>query len=108
MGHARAVANAEEPEALAKKIVASGLSVRQAEQLAKQVRPGAGSDIGRASERNSRPVDADLAALERQLGDLLGLKVKVSHVGAGGTVSLAYSSLDQLDMICQRLSGEPI
>ena len=108
MGHARAVANAEEPEVLAKKIVASGLSVRQAEQLAKQVRPGAGSDIGRASERNSRPVDADLAALERQLGDLLGLKVKVSHVGAGGTVSLAYSSLDQLDMICQRLSGEPI
>lgn len=108
MGHARAVANAEEPEALAKKIVASGLSVRQAEQLAKQVRPGAGTDIGRASERNSRPVDADLAALERQLGDLLGLKVKVSHVGAGGTVCLAYSSLDQLDMICQRLSGEPI
>ena len=108
MGHARAVANAEEPEALAKKIVASGLSVRQAEQLAKQVRPGAGTDIGRASARNSHPVDADLAALERQLGDLLGLKVKVSHAGAGGTVSLAYSSLDQLDMICQRLSGEPI
>ena len=108
MGHARAVANAEEPEVLAKKIVAGGLSVRQAEQLAKQVRPGAGSDIGRASARNHRPVDADLAALERQLGDLLGLKVKVSHVGAGGTVSLAYSSLDQLDMICQRLSGEPI
>lgn len=108
MGHARAIANAEEPEVLAKKIVAGGLSVRQAERLAKQVRPGAGSDIGRASARNNRPVDADLAALERQLGDLLGLKVKVSHVGAGGTVSLAYSSLDQLDMICQRLSGEPI
>ena len=108
MGHARAVANAEEPELLAKKIIAGGLSVRQAEQLAKQVRPGAGTDIARASARNNRPVDADLAALERQLGDLLGLKVKVSHVGAGGTVSLAYSSLDQLDMICQRLSGEPI
>ena len=108
MGHARAIANAEEPEVLAKKIVAGGLSVRQAERLAKHVRPGAGSDIGRASARNNRPVDADLAALERQLGDLLGLKVKVSHVGAGGTVSLAYSSLDQLDMICQRLSGEPI
>ena len=108
MGHARAVANADEPEVLARKIVADGLSVRQAEQLAKQVRPGAGTDIGRASARNNRPVDADLAALERQLGDLLGLKVKVSHVGAGGTVSLAYSSLDQLDMICQRLSGEPI
>ena len=108
MGHARAIASAENPEMLAKKIVADGLSVRQAERLAKQVRPGAGRDIGRGVDRQNRPVDADLAALERQLGDLLGLKVKVSHAGAGGTVSLAYSSLDQLDMICQRLSGEPI
>ena len=108
MGHARAVASAEEPEVLAKQIVKDGLSVRQAEQLAKRVRPGAGRDIGRGVERQNHPVDADLAALERQLGDMLGLKVRVAHAGAGGTVSLSYSSLDQLDMICQRLSGEPI
>jgi ParB family chromosome partitioning protein len=109
MGHARAIASAEEPELLAQKIVAGGLSVRQAEELAKQVRPGAGRDIGRGVERQrQRAVDSDLEALERQLGDMLGLKVRVSHAGAGGTVSLSYSSLDQLDMICQRLSGEPI
>ena len=109
MGHARAIASNDEPERLAREIVAGGLSVRQAEQLAKKIRPGAGRDFGRAAERRARgQVDADLAVLERQLGDLLGLKVKVSHAGAGGTVSLSYSSLDQLDMICQRLSGEPI
>ncbi len=109
MGHARAIASHEEPERLAREIVNGGLSVRQAEQLAKKIQPGAGRDIGRGVERQARvQVDADLAALERQLGDLLGLKVRVSHAGAGGTVSLAYSSLDQLDMICQRLSGEPI
>jgi ParB family chromosome partitioning protein len=56
----------------------------------------------------AQPIDADLAALERQLGDILGLKVKVAHDGSRGTVVLNYSSLDQLDMICQRLSGEPI
>jgi len=108
MGHARAVASAPNPEALALEIADKGLSVRQAEELAKRARPGAGHDIGRASARNARPVDADLVALERQLGDMLGLKVQVKHAGAGGTVSLSYSSLDQLDMICQRLSGEPI
>ena len=109
MGHARAIASHDEPERLAQQIVDGGLSVRQAEQLAKKIRPGAGRDFGRAAERQGRPqVDADLAVLERQLGDMLGLRVKVSHAGAGGTVSLAYSSLDQLDMICQRLSGEPI
>ncbi|HEU0311017.1 MAG TPA: chromosome partitioning protein ParB, partial [Sphingomicrobium sp.] len=61
-----------------------------------------------ADRREGRPVDADLAALERQLTDLLGLKVKVTHGKSGGSVSLHYSTLDQLDLICQRLSGEPI
>ena len=108
MGHARAIATAPDPEALAQEIADKGLSVRQAEDLAKRVRPGPGRDIGRASARREKTVDADLAALERQLSDMLGLKVQVKHSGAGGTVSLTYSSLDQLDMICQRLSGEPI
>ena len=108
MGHARAIATAADPEELAREIVRGGLSVRQAEHLAKKLRPGAGQDIARASARNNRPVDADLAALERQLGDLLGLRVKVAHGKSGGTVALHYSTLDQLDLICQRLSGEPI
>jgi len=111
MGHARAVATSEDPEALTREIIAKGLSVRQAEHRARRerARPGPGADIGRASARNAaKVVDADLDALERQLGDILGLKVQVSHKGQGGTVTLHYSSLDQLDMICQRLSGEPI
>ena len=108
MGHARAVATAEDPEALTREIVARGLSVRQAEALAKKVKPGAGADIARASARNARPADADLAALERQLSDMTGLRVQVAHNGTRGTVTLHYSSLDQLDMVCRRLSGEPI
>ena len=109
MGHARAIAAAPEPGALAAEIVARGLSVRQAEALAKKVKPGPGADIGRASARNAAAaVDPDIAALERQLGDMLGLKVQVAHRGEGGAVTVSYSSLDQLDLICQRLSGEPI
>jgi len=111
MGHAREVATAPDPEALTKDIIAKGLSVRQAEQRAQRAKsaPEAGYDITRASARNAvKTADPDLAALERQLGDILGLKVQVTHKGDGGSVTLHYSSLDQLDMICQRLSGEPI
>jgi ParB family chromosome partitioning protein len=108
MGHARAVATAPDPEALAQQIVDGDLSVRQAEHLAQKARPRAAQDTARASARNARPVDADLAALERQLSDLLGIRVKVSHGKNGGSVALHYSTLDQLDLICQRLSGEPI
>ena len=101
MGHARAVATAPSPEELAREIVAKGLSVRQAEARAKKAK------APEAAPRE-RVVDPDLAALERQLGDMLGLKVQVVHKGQGGTVTLHYSNLDQLDMVCQRLSGEPI
>jgi ParB family chromosome partitioning protein len=111
MGHARAVAASDDPESLAREIIAKGLSVRQTEERVRRERnrPGPGYDIGRASARNAaKAANPDLDALERQLGDILGLKVDVTHKGQGGAVTLHYSSLDQLDLICQRLSGEPI
>lgn len=103
MGHARAVAAAPDPEALTREIVGKGLSVRQAEARARRAKRGPRELI-----LKNQKADADLVALERQLGDMLGLRVQVAHKGQGGTVSLHYSSLDQLDMICQRLSGEAI
>ena len=108
MGHARAIATAPNPESLAQQIVDGDLSVRQAEHLARQERPTVGKDSATGGKAPVRSMDADLQALERQLGDLLGLRVKVSHGKNGGQVALHYSTLDQLDLICQRLSGEPI
>ena len=104
MGHARALLTAADPEAIAREILAIGLSVRLVEERVRGSKPPRTSSRSKASPTT----DPDLAALERQLSDLLGLKVRIAHAGAGGTVSLAYSSLDQLDMVCQRLSGEPI
>ena len=51
---------------------------------------------------------AALRATATQLGDTLGLRVIIAHTGSKGTVTLHYSSIDQLDMVCQRLSGERI
>ena len=108
MGHGRAIAASPDAETLAKAIVADGLSVRQVENRVRAAKAGNGKIETKSAKSTGRPVDTDLAALERQLGDLLGLRVKVAHGKGGGTVALHYSSLDQLDMICQRLSGEPI
>ena len=102
MGHARALIPAADPEALALDVVSRGLSVRDTEKL---VRGGRKPRLGPIEYKGA---SADIQALERQLGDMLGLKVRISHKPSGGTVQLDYSSLDQLDMICQRLSGEPI
>ncbi len=105
MGHARALLGARDIEALAEQVIAKGLSVRETEKLAKGAKPE------RAPRRNAAPqpaADADIAALERQLSDLLGLHVRITHTGTAGTLSLAYSTLDQLDMVCQRLTGDSI
>jgi len=104
MGHARALITAPDPGALAEEVIRRGLSVRETEKLARGAKPGG----KRQPTGNNGRGNADIEALERQLGDMLGLRVRIAHTGNGGTVSLAYSSLDQLDMICQRLSGEPI
>lgn len=99
MGHARALIGARDVEALAAEIIARGLSVRDTEKRAQAAKAG-----GAAGHRAA--ADPDIAALENQLADLLGLSVKVSFGPKGGTLTLAYSTLDQLDMLCQRLTGE--
>jgi len=108
MGHARALIGVPDCEALARQVEEKGLSVRDTEQLVRRMK---GSDNAAAPRRNgaaSEP-DADIAALEQHLADILGMKVDVRHEGhAGGTLTLRYSTLDQLDMLCQRLSGERI
>jgi ParB family chromosome partitioning protein len=103
MGHARAIVSAPDPEGLADEVVRRGLSVRETEKAA-----SAGKAKRGRKGKAGPTANADLEALERQLGDMLGLKVTISYAPGGGTVTLHYSSLDQLDMICQRLSGERI
>jgi len=102
MGHARALVSAPDPEGLAEEVIRRGLSVRETEKLAQE---------GKPTRQRPLPIEykgahADIAALERQLGDMLGLKVAIKHSPKGGQVTLGYSTLDQLDMICQRLSGD--
>lgn len=109
MGHARALIGAPDVERLAHEVVARGLSVRETEKLAKAAK-GDGSPGGRSGNGGggSGGRDADIAALERQLTDVIGLGVKITYGGKGGTLTVHYSTLDQLDMVCQRLTGEPL
>ena len=102
MGHARAIAGAPDPAVLADEVVRRGLSVRETEKLAQASKPRSRKASAAA------PIDADIAALERQLSELLGVGVTVRHAGSGGTLALQYSTLDQLDMLCQRLTGGEI
>jgi len=107
MGHARALINAPNAENLAPQIVQKGLSVRDVERLVRKSlankKPASARKLAAISE-----TDADIQALETHLGDLLGLNVKIQSDGQRGTMAIEYANLDQLDLICQRLTGEHI
>jgi ParB family chromosome partitioning protein len=108
MGHARALLNVDDPETLAREVIARRLSVRETEKLATKSKRGGADKVARRTQADGGSNNADIAALERQLSDLLGLKARISHQNRAGSVTLHYSSLEQLDMICQRLSGDQI
>jgi ParB family chromosome partitioning protein len=98
-GHARALVNAADPEAMAKRIVEAGMTVRDAEALA---------DTGRAKPKRKagKSKDPDTVALEKALSDATGLKVVINHRSGGtGEIRIHYLSLDQLDDVCRRLKA---
>ena len=87
------------PEDLAQQIIALGLSVREAEQLSR--------DQAMPKDKTAPEKDANLAQLERQLSELLGLKVEIADKGRkGGALVISYKSLDQLDEVCRKLGTD--
>ena len=102
-GHARTLVTADNPMALAQRIVSDGLSVRQAEALAQS--PAAKLVPERKTKELLREKDPDTAALERLLSDAIGLGVAINHKNSGGELRISYSSLEQLDDLCRRLQA---
>lgn len=100
-GHARTLITADNPAALADKIVRDGLSVRQAEALAQ----GEGGKQPSPKAKTVDEKDADTQALEKLLSDVMGMRVTVNHLNKGGDVRIHYTTLEQLDEICQRLQN---
>jgi ParB family chromosome partitioning protein len=102
-GHARALITAPNPAALAQQIVDEGLNVRQAEALARRAAEGPKPGKARTSSPTSGEGAADVAALEQDLADALGLKVQLADKGGKGEITIRYGTLEQLDDLCRRL-----
>lgn len=109
MGHARALIGADDAEAIARRVAREGLSVRAVEALVREGRGGGRKAPLEYKSMDGVGRDPDIVAVERHLSELLGIGVAIQYAGEGrGALTLKFASLDQLDMICQRLSGEGI
>ncbi len=107
MGHARALIGREDATVLAQAAVEKQLSVREVEKLTRRKpRTESGATPRRARETGSAS-DADIMAVQNHLEEFLGLSIRIVADAdpASGTVSIRYKTLDQLDLICQRLTG---
>ena len=105
IGHARALIGRDDAVELAEIAVQEGLSVRDIENLTRNPakRPAAGpKPIGQESAEN-----ADILAVQQHLEEFLGLGVKIKPEAdpRKGTITIRYTTLDQLDLVCQRLTG---
>lgn len=101
-GHARALVGRDNAPELARQIVKKGLSVRQAEALAKKPE----SKGSRTTARPGPDKDADTKALEGELSATLGLRASIDHnADGGGKLTLHYRDLEQLDDLLRVLSG---
>jgi ParB family chromosome partitioning protein len=100
MGHARALLaleGARQVEA-AQRIVARGLSAREAEALASRMLRG------ESRRRRRAPQDRDVARLQEELSDRLGTTVEIRHgAKAGGRLIVHYSNLEHLEQLLERL-----
>lgn len=102
-GHARTLVGHPDADSLAAEIVKKGLSVREAEKLAKSSKtPKKRAIPGRAPNK-----DADTVQIENDLSAHLGMKVNITHAAGkeNGQVVLHYRDLEQLDDLLRLLSG---
>ncbi len=103
VGHARALITSEDPVALARIVIAKGLSVRETERLAKAPaqQPGVVTPAQAVATK-----DADTRALEQDLTAALGMRVSIEHGPSSekGAVTISYGNFEQLDELCRKLS----
>ncbi len=101
MGHARALLAlaADAQEAMARRVISGGLSVRQTEALIKRVLHG---------EPAEKPTtNPDTRRLERSLSERLGAPVSIASGSKGkGRIVIRYSNLDELDGILERMGAK--
>ncbi|HLW90693.1 MAG TPA: ParB/RepB/Spo0J family partition protein [Roseiarcus sp.] len=104
-GHARALLALPDPDAVAKRIVAEGLTVRDVERLAQSPPPS--TRVAHPAAPREASADADTRALQERLAATLGVKVAIRHAGERGEIRIAFQSLEQLDDFCRRLLQAP-
>ncbi len=102
MGHARALlglATAEDQLALAQRIAADHLSVREVERLVKQSAAGETTTAQEALNSTPKEEDANIRAAETKLKRFLGTQVKIQIGKQRGKIEIEFTTMTELDRV---------
>jgi ParB family chromosome partitioning protein len=103
-GHARMLIGEPNAEELAQEIIARDLNVREVEAMARaRANKNGKKQTNGGHARVASAKSPDTLALEKRLSDALGLTVSIDQRRGGGTLSIRYRNLDQLDEVLRRL-----
>ena len=111
MGHARALIGQDDAAALAQRAVNDNLSVREIEKLVRKLAKSVAEASGQGGAKPAASSDnADIEAVQTHLEEFLGLpvRIKADPDPRSGQITIRYKTLDQLDLVCQRLTGGEI
>ena len=98
-GHGRALLTAERPEALARLVVARGLSVRETEGLVQR------RDVTHALPKNAKKAHSSEPAVDPALSTLFGHKVTISYHGQRGMLTIHFNGIEGLSRLVKRLTA---
>jgi ParB family chromosome partitioning protein len=107
VGHVRALIGRSDAAQLAEIAVSEGLSVRDMEMLTRKANDAAAPPTITRHARPETSENADILAVQQHLEEFLGLGVRIKPEvdPRKGTITIRYTTLDQLDLVCQRLTG---
>ncbi len=103
-GHARALLSVRDPEAVARRIVTEGLSVREIEAIAAAEAEAATEKAEQPRTRRVVEKNAEIRTLEQTLARALGFGVAVKAKATGeGEIRIRYSNADEFAALCRKL-----
>ncbi|HAV12167.1 MAG TPA: chromosome partitioning protein ParB [Opitutae bacterium] len=104
-GHAKVLLSLEQDDyrtLLARRIIETGMSVREAEQQVRRLKESSGGTSSNKSKK-SEAQETAIRDLEKRIGDHFNTRVSLKHSAKKGKLTIEYYGNDDLDRILEKL-----
>jgi len=105
-GHAKVLLGLESDEhrrLLARRIIETGMSVREAEQQVRRLRESSGGSASSGKSKSSEVEQTAIRDLEKRMGEHFNTRVSLKHGPKKGRITIEYYGNDDLDRILEKL-----